>query len=134
MIVLDSSFLIAFHNERDAHHDAAAAAMERLIAGDWGEALLPEYVYLEVVTVIAARRSPTTAVAVGETLLRAREVELVPCSQYFPATVATFRRGVGSGLSFVDAAIVTIARARGAAQVATFDRDFARVEGLSVVP
>ena len=36
MIVLDSSFLIAFHNRRDVHHVAAASAMEALLHGDFG--------------------------------------------------------------------------------------------------
>jgi len=31
MVVLDSSFLIAFHNSRDVHHSAAARAMDELI-------------------------------------------------------------------------------------------------------
>jgi predicted nucleic acid-binding protein len=108
--------------------------MAPLTTGAWGTVLLPEYVYLEVVTVIAARRSAAAAVAVGETLLRAREIEFVPCSEHFPAVVATFRQVVGSGLSFVDAAIVAIARARRARHIATFDTDFAAVDGLAMVP
>lgn len=134
MIVLDSSFLVAFHNTRDAHHAAAATAMAALVDGAWGTALLPEYVYLEVVTVLAVRRSAETAVKVGATLLRAREVELVPCSQHFTASVETFAHLASLGLSFVDTAIVTIARARGASHVATFDADFAKVDDLTVVP
>lgn len=108
--------------------------MKRLVAGDWGEALLLEYVYLEVVTVIAARRSSATALGVGETLLRAREVEFVPCSEHFAASVEMFGRVADLGLSFVDAAIVTVARARGASLVATFDADFARVDDLEMLP
>lgn len=134
MIVLDSSFLVAFHNSRDLHHDAAAAAMRRLLAGEWGEALLPEYVFLEVVTEIAARRNPAAAVTAGAILLRSREVELVPCSVHFPATVDTFQTVAALGLSFVDAAIVTVARSRGAQRIATFDRDFAKIDGLTLVP
>jgi predicted nucleic acid-binding protein len=38
MIVLDSSFLVAYHNRRDVHHRAAAATMERLVADEWGPA------------------------------------------------------------------------------------------------
>ena len=134
MIVLDSSFLVAFHNTRDLHHRAAADVMKRLVAGEWGEALLPEYVFLEVVTVIAARRDPPAAITVGETLRPAREVEIVPCSAYLPATVDTFRRVAAMGLSFVDAAIVTIARSRGTHHVATFDGDFAKVDGMTLIP
>lgn len=134
MIVLDSSFLVAFHNSRDVHHVRAADTMERLLGGEWGAALLLEYVYLEVVTVIAARLSPAIAIGVGETLLRAREVEFVPCSEHFPVSVETFGRVAGLGLSFVDAAIVAVARARGAERIATFDADFTTVGDLTAVP
>lgn len=40
MIVLDSSFLVGFHNKRDAHHNAACALMERFSEGEWGRGLL----------------------------------------------------------------------------------------------
>jgi len=48
VIVLDSSFLIAYHNERDVHHPAAAEAMQKFLAGAWGRGLLLERVFLEV--------------------------------------------------------------------------------------
>jgi predicted nucleic acid-binding protein len=134
MIVLDSSFLVAYHNRRDVHHGAAAATMERLLAGDWGEALLHEYVFLEVVTVLLARRGLDVAVRVAETLLQAREVEFVPSSDMFLNVLETFRAQRQGQLSFADAAIITVARHRDAQFVATFDRDFQQVEGVSVVP
>ena len=56
MIVLDSSFLIGFYNERDAHHGAACKLMERFLGGEWGRGLLLEYIFLEVVTVLTSRR------------------------------------------------------------------------------
>lgn len=134
MIVLDSSFLIAYHNARDLHHEVAVDLMRRVVAGEWGTALLPEHVFLEVVTVVAARRSPAVAVAVGPTLLDAREVELVPCSPYFPTVVEAFGALASKGLSFTDAAIVTIARDRGRCPIATFDRHFAAAGELTLVP
>jgi predicted nucleic acid-binding protein len=67
MIILDSSFLIGFHNSRDAHHEAARAAMPDLISGRWGEILLPEYVFLEVATVLLARRKGASFVASFDT-------------------------------------------------------------------
>ena len=59
MVVLDSSFLIACHNTRDAHHAAAAQALPPLTAGQWGPVLLPEDVLLEVVTVLLIRMKDT---------------------------------------------------------------------------
>lgn len=130
-VVLDSSFLVAFYNPRDVHHERARGAMEHLASGLWGLALLPEYVFLEVVTVLAARSSHEMAVQAGVVLLGNREIEFVPCSQVFTATFDTFRRQ--DALSFADAAIVAIAERRGAS-VLTFDTDFEPIEGLKVLP
>jgi predicted nucleic acid-binding protein len=134
MIVLDSSFLIACHNGRDVHHAAAAATMERFAAGEWGIGLLLEYVFLEVVTVLLARRGLQTAQRVADLLLSAREIEFVPCSEFFLASLETFRLQSAAKLSFTDAAIVTVARSRGAERVATFDEDFRSIDGIAVVP
>jgi predicted nucleic acid-binding protein len=134
MIVLDSGFLVAYHNRRYVHHGAAAAVMERLVAAEWGPALLLEYVFLEVVTVLLARRGLDVAVRVATVLLQARDVEFVPSSDMFLDVMETFRARRHGRLSFTDAAIVTVARHRDARFVATFDRDFRQVEGLAVVP
>jgi len=134
LIVLDSSFLVAYHNRRDVHHGAAAAAMDRLVAGEWGPALLLEYVFLEVVTVLLARRGLDVAVRVATVLLQARDVEFVPSSDMFLDVMEAFRTQRDGRLSFTDAAVVTVARHRDARFVATFDRDFRRLEGLAVVP
>jgi predicted nucleic acid-binding protein len=133
VIVLDSSFLVAFHNTGDVHHAAAARVMERLLDGEWGPALVPEYVFLEVVTVLRMRLDLPTAVSVGETLLRAREVELVPCSEVFLQAFDFFRVERGTTLSFADAAVSAVARRHPPGFVATFDADFEGLEGVTVV-
>lgn len=134
MIVLDSSFVIAYHNTRDAHHAAAARAMVHLSAGHWGQALLLEYVFLEIVTVLRVRRDVAVAAEVADQLLQAREVDFVPCSDFFAETLSTFRTE-SAPLSFVDAAIVTVARRdKKGGYVATFDADFNDIAGIKVIP
>jgi predicted nucleic acid-binding protein len=134
LIVLDSSFLVAYHNTRDVHHAAAAAVMKPLVAGDWGRALLLEYVVVEVATVLLARRGLDTATQVARTLLESREIDFVPCSDIFVESLETFARQASGALSFTDAAIVTVARREEGAVVATFDRDLGRVSGITAVP
>jgi predicted nucleic acid-binding protein len=134
VLILDSSFLIAFHNKNDVHHAAAAKVMEGFLRAEYGRALLLEYVFLEVVTVLLARRGLAVATAVARILLEAREVEFVPCSEFFQETLETFHIQKETALSFTDAAIVTIARRQKESKVATFDKDFRRVEGVSVIP
>lgn len=134
MIVLDSSFLIAYHNARDVHHAEAARAMAALVDGDWGRALLLEYVFLEVVTVLLARRALAVARDLATRLVQAREVDFVPCSDLFLETLDTFRQQSGARWSFTDAAIVTLARRHAPGLVLTFDADFRDVDGVSILP
>lgn len=134
MIFVDSSFLIAYHNDRDAHHSAALEVLDPLLSGQWGPAMVLEYVFLEVTTVLAMRRDLETAVRVGEVLLNAEELEFVPSSASFLKAFEVFRRQDRDRLSFVDAALVAIARQRDARYVLTFDSGFRGVEGLTVVP
>jgi len=108
--------------------------MERLLAGEWGAPLLLEYVFVEVITVLLARRGLDVASQVAMVLLQAREVEFVPCSDIFLDTLETFRRQRGPRLSFTDTAIVTVARQREARFLATFDQDFRQVRDVVLVP
>lgn len=132
-VVLDSSFLLAWHNSADVHHGAAARAMVDLRAGRWGTPILLEYVFLEVVTVLLLRRGLDTARSVGDTLLAAADTDFVPCSDVFLETFAAFRAQPDATLSFVDAAIAVVAR-RHSAAVATFDRGLRAVPGVVAVP
>ena len=132
MIVLDSSFLIAFHNPKDAHHAAASVVMERFLASEWGKGLLLEYVFLEVLTVIMLRLDLAAATGAGRILLEAEELEFVPCSDHFLETLDRFSRQNGTRLSFVDAALAQAARKRADGQILTFDAEFRKLPGLRV--
>ena len=134
MIVLDSSFLVAYHNSRDVHHEAAAASMADFLDGAWGRGLLLEYVFLEVVTVLMARRGVRVASEVADLLLSARELDFVPCSELFLDAVEVFQRQKRTRLSFVDATIVKTARDRTDGLVATFDRELSSVRGIKAIP
>ncbi len=132
MIVVDSSFLIGFYNERDAHHRPASALMERFLNGEWGRGLLLEYVFLEVATVLIVRRDLAVAARVGRLLLEAEELELVPCSDLFAETFDTFVGQGSTRLSFADAAIKHVARERAAGLVLTFDDELRKAPGIRV--
>ncbi len=134
MILFDSSFVVAYHNTRDVHHLAAAELMDRFLEGEWGSGLLLEYVFVEVATVLAARVNLATAAEVGDALLRAEELEFVPCSDLFLDAYETFRAQNAADLSFTDAAIVTVARQREVPHVATFDTDFRGLRGIMALP
>jgi predicted nucleic acid-binding protein len=134
VIVLDTSFLVAFHNERDTQHAKALAAMERFLNGTWGTGLLLEYVFLEVVTVLMVRRDVSVASRVGSLLLEAAELELVPCSDIFQETVKAFGAQKHTRLSFADTAIAVVATARADSRILTFDEEFRKLSAMQLYP
>ncbi len=127
MIVLDSSFLIGFYNDRDAHHAHASLLMRDFLDGRWGKGLLLEYVYLEVVTVLLVRIDLTTAASVAGILLESEDLEFVPCSDFFADIVKQFTTQRKTKLSFTDSAIATVAVKRADGLVLTFDEEFRNV-------
>ena len=134
MIVLDSSFLVAFHNERDLHHAKAVEAMADFLDGRWGKGLLLEYVFLEVMTVLMVRRDVSVAAQVGAILLDAAELEFVPCSDIFLETVQAFSAQQRTRLSFADMAITIVARPRADRQILAFDEEFKKLTSVEVYP
>ena len=130
MIVLDSSFLIGFYNDRDAHHAKASSLMRDFLDGRWGKGLLLEYVFLEIVTVLLVRTQLAKAASVAGLLLEAEELEFVPCSDFFAETVKSFTTQRKTKLSFTDSAIATVALKRSDGLVLTFDKEFRKVRAI----
>jgi predicted nucleic acid-binding protein len=132
LIVLDSSFFVGFHNERDAHHDVACILMARFLNGEWGQGLLLEYVFLEVATVLMARREIGVAARVCRLLLDAYELDFLPCSDFFSDAFEMFTHQRSTRLSFADAAIAHVARRRADGLVLTFDQELGKFPGIRV--
>jgi predicted nucleic acid-binding protein len=112
VIVLDSSFLIGFHNQRDVHHAAGRDLMTRFLEGEWGRGLLPEYVFLEVVTVLLFRRDLAVATHVGRLLVGAEELDFVRCGEFFAEAFGRFCGQQNTRLSLADVSIALIAQQR----------------------
>lgn len=134
MIVLDTSFLVAYKNDRDDHHGRAMDVVEDLVGGRWGRVLLPEYVLAETATVLGGLVDLDAAVEMAHALLTSREIDLIPCARLLLDGLDIYERQDRFRLSFFDATIVAVARVAGADHVATFDRGFEGVEGIRVVP
>jgi len=134
VIVLDTSLLVAHLNPHDMNHQAAAEVMRRFLEGEWGDGVLLEYVFLELLTVIQMRIDHATAVRVADQMMEAAELVFIPCSDVFLPSLETFRAEGERGLSFADAAVVTVARKVADGRIGTFDRGFEGVGGVTVIP
>ena len=53
MIILDSSFLIGYKIEDDQHHEKAKSIMNKIVSGEYGDAIISDYIFDEVIAVSA---------------------------------------------------------------------------------
>ncbi len=133
MIFLDSSAIIAFKNADDIHHKSAVQMFERITSGEYGQALITEFIFSEVVTVLLLRKGLKTAAEAGQVLEEAEEISIVKASSLFESGWRVFLDQEGPKFSFVDASSIACMRERGIKYIATFDKDFAKVDGVNVV-
>lgn len=86
MIFIDSSAIIAYKNTDDINHKKAANIFQKLNAGEYGIGIISEFVFSEVTTVLALRKSMEAAKEVGNVLLEAREIDIMKASEVFERT------------------------------------------------
>jgi predicted nucleic acid-binding protein len=133
LIFLDSSAIIAYKNADDINHKKASDIFQKLNAGDYGIGVISEFVFSEVATVLALRRSMDAAKEVGNVLLEAREIEIMRASEVFERSWEIFSNQENTGLSFVDASNLACMEMRKIRKIATFDKDFIKIRSVEVV-
>ncbi len=133
MIFLDSSAIIAYKNADDINHKKASDIFQKLNAGEYGIGVISEFVFSEVTTVLALRKSMEAAKEVGSVLLDAKEIEIMKASEVFERSWEIFRNQEDGGLSFVDASNLACMEMRRIRMIATFDKDFLGRSGVEVV-
>lgn len=133
MIFLDSSAIIAYKNADDINHKKAVNIFQKLNAGEYGIGVISEFVFSEVITVLALRKSLESAREVGNVLLEAKEIEIMKASEVFERTWKIFSNHENTGFSFVDASNLACMEMRKIRKIATFDKDFLRIGSVEVV-
>ena len=133
MILLDSSFLVAYVLDKDNHHDKSLALMEKIRRGQFGIAYITDYIFDEVVTVTMAKSNDISkAIEVGTYLkdsmaiLKLEEENIDNAWNIFKAQT----KGI---LSFTDCTNLSEMKAKGIENLATFDRGFMNLKGVTVV-
>jgi len=133
LIFLDSSAIIAYKNADDINHKKASNIFQKLSAGDYGIGVISEFVFSEVTTVLALRKSMDAAKEVGNVLLEAKEIEIMKASDVFERSWEIFSNQENTGLSFVDASNVACMEIRKIRKIATFDKDFLKIRSVEVM-
>ena len=106
---------------------------ERIANGEYGQAVITEFIFSEVVTVLLLRVDLETAAAAGRVLEEAEEISILGASSLYEGGWRVFQEQKGTELSFVEASSIACMVERGIKFIATFDKDFKKVDGVNVV-
>jgi len=138
MIAVDSNVLIAAHRSRFAQHEAALAALRRLVEGDepFGLPIFVLAEFIRVVTHPRFLRPPTPleiAVRTLDHLVSSANARLLsPGDRYWPRLRDAALDGRATGNRAFDAQIAAVCAEYGVRTILTEDRDFARFAWLEV--
>jgi len=137
LIFLDTSFLFAYYNQGDKHHQRAHQFFRDIIKGSSAKIgwVFTDYIFDELVTLILMRtKDKTKAIFTGKSLLASQTIQLFYLK---PETIdrswALFTKYRDKLWSFTDCTSITFMHENGISKVATFDVHF-KEASLTPVP
>jgi len=133
MIVLDTSFIVAFYNTRDENHQKAIKLMDEIIRGKYGKLYITDYIFDESITVVLIRsKSLSETIKIGESIRKSTELLEVETTDFEDAW-KFFKRQKITRFSFTDCTTLEMMKKNEIKNIATFDEDFVKVKGINVI-
>ncbi len=135
MIFLDTSFIVALFNSVDANHDRAVSVSREIDEGKYGMAMISDYIFTEVATVMMLRiKDISKVVKYCNDLMESTKMLRVD-EEAFKISWLEFCKHNTSALkfSFIDCSNLAIARQNSIKYTATFDGQFEKAGGLIVI-
>ena len=125
VILLDTGFILAFRNKKDKNHISAMETMKkRIMKGEYGRAVVTDYVYDELMTLIQNRLGNKSFMEATAKFLKSspRISFLWISEELFLNTIKKFEKYFDQRLSFTDCTFLSLAETiTSKCYVASFD-------------
>ncbi len=133
VILLDTSFLIAYKNSSDVHHESAIKIMKDISLGEYGLAFVSDYIIDESISVLLSKmKNFELARSFGKELISSFEV-LFMNQELFEISWRIFSEQNKTALSLTDCSLLALMCEKGVSHLATFDKRFIGVNGIQVI-
>ncbi|MBI4177498.1 MAG: type II toxin-antitoxin system VapC family toxin [Candidatus Aenigmarchaeota archaeon] len=133
MILLDTSFVVAYYNTEDNNHNKAAVIMKGLIAGEYGDIFITDYIFDEIATIAFVRlKNLNKTIEIGEAVNNLAKIDYIG-KDIFEDTWNLFKGQKATRFSFTDCSTLSMMKKRGIKNIATFDEDFEKIREIEVV-
>ena len=133
LIFLDSSFLIAADISEDGHHLRSTEILNDIVQGKYGTVFVSDYVFDEAVTYILSKtKNLDRSIRLGEAINSSWEL-LKLSEEEFNQAWEVFKKQNKTTLSFTDCTILVLMRKNKIRNIATFDKEFGKLNEINVV-
>ena len=131
VIIIDASVFVAYANKDDIHNKRAQEITRLIIAGRYGRALTTDYIFDETISVVLRKSNKINAVELGNYILNS-EIHVAKIdSSIFEESWNLFKKF--ENFSFTDCTTLAIMKTLGIKDIATFDKEFRKLEWINVV-
>ena len=131
-VLLDSSVIISFYNDKDQNHQKAINLSKELFDGT-KTILISDYIFDECITVILQKEDINKAIKLGEYLLNSQIVDLRINESTLEFAWEYFKTKNPGKLSFTDCVNIACLNLLNIDYLATFDKEFSKVRGIRVI-
>ena len=133
MILLDTSFLVAYFNQRDENHPKVMNIIKDIVEKKFGTLCMTDYIFDETVTVsLIKMKNLDRATRIGDYLLKALETIRIEEDVFLEAW-KIFHSQKGTKLGFTDCTTIAAMRYRNIDNIATFDEDFTKINDINCI-
>mgnify|MGYP001608900258 CR=1 FL=1 len=133
MIILDSSFIISFEITADQNHEKAVRIMEEIDRGKFGEAVISDYLFDEIITVSFGKtRNLKDSVFIGNKIMSSFRIFEIT-EEIFEEAWKLFCSQKDTKFSFTDCSILAVMEKFKIRNIATFDKDFSKIKWVNVI-
>lgn len=128
-VFIDSNYFVAFFNVHDSLHQRAVTLARKLESGKI-TIVVSNFIFLEVVTVLAQRVGKASAARVGRYLLEDSRIKTIHIDTVLQSdSWRIFQKIKDKNISFVDCSILAVMRAEYITDLLTFDEaDFKKLK------
>ena len=130
-MLIDASVFCAYANLKDVHHSHSKQIIEDVVSGKYGDAVITDYIFDEIVTVVARKVHKEKAIQIGKFLLSSEVILTRVNTLVFEKAWEVFNGA--ANLSFTDCTCVAFMQLFEVKKIATFDKEFWKMGGVEIV-
>jgi len=132
MILIDSNIIIGYCNKEDYFHEQAKQILKEIDEGKYGEQIISNFIFSEIVTVLKLRVSNESAITAGTHILNSNVKIKNIDDDAFQEAWNLFKNQKHK-LGFTDCSNIALMQEQGIKYIATFDKEFKEVKGIKVI-